>query len=52
MTALLEAGLPDDLCELLEPHELEALKTRMRGLVREGRFPVDHSGHRYPWPLV
>ena len=52
MTELLEAGLPDDLCELLEDHELEALRTRMRGLVREGRFPVDPTGRRYPWPLV
>lgn len=52
LQALLETGLPDDLCELLDPHELEALKKRMRGLVRDGCFPVDHSGHRYPWPLV
>ena len=23
-----------------------------RAIVREGRFPIDHSGRRYPWPLV
>jgi len=49
---LLEQGLPDDICELLDPFEVDALHTRMRALVREGRFPVDPGGHRYPWPLV
>ena len=32
--------------------ERDALRTRARALLSEGRFPVDHTGRRYPWPLV
>jgi uncharacterized repeat protein (TIGR03843 family) len=45
-------GLPRPLCDLLDPDEQRALKRRARGLVRSGRFPVDQSGLRYPWPLI
>jgi uncharacterized repeat protein (TIGR03843 family) len=47
-----EAGVPDDLAELLDPFERDALLARGRALVRERRFPIDGSGRRYPWPLV
>lgn len=52
LQGLLETGLPDDLTELLDTFEIDALKTRMRALVREGHFPNDPTGRRYPWPLV
>jgi uncharacterized repeat protein (TIGR03843 family) len=45
-------GLPDGLACRLSPLERDALLTRARALLRERTFPVDHSGHRYPWPLV
>jgi uncharacterized repeat protein (TIGR03843 family) len=49
---LLEAGLPTALAELLDGDEQRALRRRTRGLLRAGRFPVDESGLRYPWPLI
>jgi len=48
----LDAGLPEGLGELLDPDEMRAVKRRARGLLRSGRFPVDSSGLRYPWPLI
>lgn len=50
--ALLDGGLPDDLAELLDDDEQEALRRRARTVVTERRFPIDGSGRRYPWPLV
>ncbi len=44
--------LPQDLADLLDPFERDAMKTRARALVQDGCFPVDHTGRRYPWPLV
>jgi uncharacterized repeat protein (TIGR03843 family) len=49
---LLDQGLPPVFGELLDTFERDAILTRARAVVREGRFPVDHSGRRYPWPLV
>jgi uncharacterized repeat protein (TIGR03843 family) len=49
---LLDEGLPDAFTELLDAFERDAVLTRARAVVREGCFPVDHSGRRYPWPLV
>ncbi len=46
------AGLPDALARLLDPFERDALLTRARAVVAEGRFPIDPTGRRYPWPLV
>lgn len=48
----LDEPLPDALAELLDPLERDALRTRARALIAEGRFPIDHTGHRVPWPLV
>ena len=47
-----EDGLPDPLAALLDPFERDALLTRARAVVRDATFPIDHSGRRYPWPLV
>jgi uncharacterized repeat protein (TIGR03843 family) len=49
---LLDDGLPGALAERLDPFERDAVLARARGVVREGRFPIDHTGRRYPWPLV
>ncbi len=48
----LDAGLPQELAELLDPFERDALLARGRALVSERRFPIDGTGRRYPWPLV
>jgi uncharacterized repeat protein (TIGR03843 family) len=49
---LVERGLPAALVELLQPAEGQALLARAEALLANGRFPIDRSGHRYPWPLV
>jgi uncharacterized repeat protein (TIGR03843 family) len=49
---LIGVGLPGPLAALLAPAEQHALLRRARALARNGVFPVDRSGHRYPWPLV
>jgi uncharacterized repeat protein (TIGR03843 family) len=46
------ADLPPALCELLDADEVEALVHRGESLVRHPVFPIDHTGRRYPWPLV
>src|SRR5207245_8868669 len=48
----LAAPLSDTLAALLAPAEGEALRRRAHALVKDGRFPTDASGVRYPWPLV
>jgi uncharacterized repeat protein (TIGR03843 family) len=49
---LVETALPAPLAEILEPPEQNALVARAKTLLAAGRFPVDTTGHRYPWPLV
>jgi uncharacterized repeat protein (TIGR03843 family) len=49
---LVDHGLTPPLVALLDPFERDAVLTRAAALVREGCFPVDHTGRRYPWPLV
>jgi len=50
--ALAGTDLPDALAALLDPFERDAVRARAGALVRAGCFPIDESGHRYPWPLV
>lgn len=50
--APLLTAVPDELVAVLDPEEVDALQARARRLLRTGRFPVDHSGRRVPWPLV
>jgi uncharacterized repeat protein (TIGR03843 family) len=50
--ALASSVLPDPLAALLDPFERDAVLTRARALVDAGRFPIDGTGRRYPWPLV
>lgn len=49
---LLDEGLPPSLDDVLDPLERDAVLARARAVVCEGRFPHDHTGRRYPWPLV
>src|SRR5882672_8861644 len=46
------AKLPKALAALLDPDEQKALRARAGALANAECFPVDTSGHRYPWPLV
>jgi len=44
--------LNDALGHLIDEDEIEAAERRARVMINEGRFPVDHTGRRWPWPLV
>jgi uncharacterized repeat protein (TIGR03843 family) len=43
---------PLDVATLLVDEEVEAMQERAQWIVDHPVFPVDHSGRRYPWPLV
>jgi len=48
-----ENGPRDSLARLLDTFEVEAMVSRARAVLEEGRFPDDETGgQRYPWPLV
>ena len=47
-----DGGIPAPLADLLDPFERDALLTRARAVIADATFPIDHSGRRYPWPLV
>ncbi len=49
---LASTELPERLASLLDVFERDALRTRAQALVEAGRFPIDPTGRRYPWPLV
>ncbi len=49
---VLRGSVPAPLADLLDPAERRALLARARGVLKVGRFPLDTTGHRYPWPLV
>ncbi|MDP2292751.1 MAG: SCO1664 family protein [Actinomycetota bacterium] len=44
--------VPLDVAALLADDEAEAVRERAEWVVRQGVFPVDSTGRRYPWPLV
>lgn len=50
--APLATAVPPTLDALLDPNELAALQARARRVLDTGRFPVDRTGRRVPWPLV
>jgi uncharacterized repeat protein (TIGR03843 family) len=49
---LAEDGPPPALESLLNPAERRALTRRAAAVADRATFPVDHTGGRYPWPLV
>ncbi len=52
LARFVEGGVPAALDDVLDPFERDALLARTRALLADGRFPIDHTGHRVPWPLV
>ena len=44
--------VPLDVAAMLNDDEVDAMVERAQWLVDHPVFPVDHSGRRYPWPLV
>jgi uncharacterized repeat protein (TIGR03843 family) len=44
--------VPLDVAALLSDEETEAISGRAAWMVKQRKFPVDHGGRRYPWPLV
>jgi len=50
--ALVDGGLPAVFDDLLDTFERDGVLVRARALLREGVFPTDPSGRRYPWPLI
>jgi uncharacterized repeat protein (TIGR03843 family) len=50
--ARLAECVPLEVATLLDDGEVEAIRSRSRDLLARGRFPIDATGHRYPWPLV
>ena len=52
LARLIDDGPPDPLARLLDDDEQLAMLERADSLVRSGRFPIDRTGRRYPWPLV
>ena len=48
----LATAVPDELAALLDGAEAAALQRRVRRIMLEGVLPTDHTGMRYPWPLV
>jgi uncharacterized repeat protein (TIGR03843 family) len=49
---LADEGGPGALADLLDAAEHVALGSRAEAVAASGRFPHDHTGRRYPWPLV
>lgn len=47
-----QADLAPEVAAVLDPFERDALRTRARALLAEGRLPTDPTGRRFPWPLV
>jgi uncharacterized repeat protein (TIGR03843 family) len=45
-------GVPDALCDVLDPDEVDALRRRVRAVLRTKKFPAPGAGRPYPWPLV
>lgn len=53
VTRFVEDGPRESLARLLDTFEVDAMVSRARAVLDEGRFPEDETGgQRYPWPLV
>lgn len=48
----LQVDLAPEVAAVIDPFERDALRTRVRALLTNGRLPVDPTGRRFPWPLV
>lgn len=52
LAALVDVGLGEGFDDLIDDDEIDATLRRARVLVNDGRFPIDTTGRRWPWPLV
>jgi hypothetical protein len=50
--ARIAENVPLSVAALLDDAEVEAIQERAQWLVEQPVLPIDHSGRRYPWPLV
>ncbi|MEO1063996.1 MAG: SCO1664 family protein [Actinomycetota bacterium] len=50
--ARVSEDVPATLAELLDDDEIDAFTQRCFMLITNRRYPIDPTGHRYPWPLV
>ena len=48
----LSEAVPLEVAALLSDDEVEALRERAAWVAEHQALPVDHTGRRYPWPLV
>jgi uncharacterized repeat protein (TIGR03843 family) len=48
----LSQSVPLQIAALLSDDEISALQERAEWVAEQERFPVNRSGHFYPWPLV
>ncbi len=52
LSRLLADGVPVRLARWLDQIEIDAIGSRLSGLLVDGRFPQDPGGRRIPWPLI
>ncbi len=53
LRAVLDGALGDELCGLLHPAELDALRRRVDDLLVRARYPEPDEGyHSVPWPMI
>ena len=52
LEVLTSSSLSNIFATYLNELEIEAISERAQLLVRDGKFPVDYSGRRYPWPVI
>lgn len=52
VAARLAERVPLEIAALLADDEVEALRERAAWVAEHRVLPVDHTGRRYPWPLV
>ncbi len=53
LARLVDQGVPDSVGDLLDDNfERDALLQRARALIDAKVFPYDHTGRRYPWPMI
>ena len=45
-------AIPLQIAALLSDEEVVAMQERAQWVCEQQRFPINHSGHFYPWPLV
>ncbi|MEQ8717172.1 MAG: SCO1664 family protein [Acidimicrobiales bacterium] len=52
VASFIEGGPPESFADLLDDDEVDAAMRRASALITDGCFPVDHTGRRWPWPMV